>query len=215
MLANSVAARVEIANERSLREEAERREIAARATATNEHYWRTTSQNQVNEMINIANSNSSKVALLEQEVVSRDEAMARTLTLMRNESEEISGLKSWKSQAEGQLREATDQVSHIKLDLETKSNTFAAADAQYQADANDAERRFQASPFNAERKAQENSDRIEAMMVKQKSDSDSVVLHMKQQYEKLLSEGKALHARFNVSQEECAPREKYNAELRN
>ena len=64
---------------------------------------------------------------------------------MRNASDDISGSKSWKPQAEGQLREATDQVSHINLGVDTKSNTFAAAAAQYQADANDAERRCQAS----------------------------------------------------------------------
>ena len=190
LVANNVAARVEVENERNMREEAERREAAARATAENEHYWRTTSQNQVNETIRIANIHSSKVAHLEQEVADRDEAMARSVALMRNESQEIGGLKN--------------QLSQIRLDLDAKSNTFAAAASRYQADAHDSEQRFKASEFNAEVRAQESVDRIDSLMAKQKSDSDRVVLQMKEQYEAMLVQGKALNARFHVSHEEHA-----------
>ena len=41
-------------------------------------------------------------------------------------------------------------------------------------------------------------------MLEQKRESDSVVLQMKEQYEKMLSEGKALNARFHVSHTENA-----------
>jgi len=41
-------------------------------------------------------------------------------------------------------------------------------------------------------------------MAKQKTDSERVVLQMKEQYEAMLSEGKALNARFHVSHEENA-----------